>query len=174
MKGAIEGEDARRYAEHGSERSKEFDDFILKHARGRVLDLACGPGNTLALFDEATGVDVSGEMVRICTERFANKPGVRLIKASATSVPLDEDFDTVVMRMGLHHIEEKGAALDEAKRLLSPGGRFILIDKHTTPGSEPHEAMLSFEENLRLVEERFRIAVLERDGKHFLMVLHKL
>ena len=40
----------------------------------------------------------------------------------------DASFDVAVLQMVLHHAEDPERVLDEAARLLRPGGRLIVID----------------------------------------------
>jgi ArsR family transcriptional regulator len=40
----------------------------------------------------------------------------------------DNAFDTVVLQMVLHHAEDPAGAVQEATRVLAPGGRLLVID----------------------------------------------
>ena len=40
----------------------------------------------------------------------------------------DRTFDTVVLQMVLHHAEDPAGAMQEATRVLSPGGTLLVID----------------------------------------------
>jgi len=103
--------------------------------RGRYADLGVGDGMlTLMLAEVAevvTAVDLSPEMLSQLTAR-AKKQGlnnVETVEAEIEDLPLpDASHDVVVMSQALHHAREPVAALEEAGRILVPGGRLLLID----------------------------------------------
>jgi len=92
----------------------------------RVLDIACGPGYVAAAAEArgavATGVDFSSEMV---AEARAKHPGIDFREDDAEGLSLpDAGFDAVVMNFGMLHLGRPERALQEAQRVLRPGGRF--------------------------------------------------
>jgi SAM-dependent methyltransferase len=99
----------------------------LRGAPGRRLaDIGGGTGNyALALKAEGWDpvvVDRSPEMLA----RAAGK-GLETVEADAQRLPLaDESFDAATMISMLHHVEDRGLALAEARRILKPGGRLVL------------------------------------------------
>ena len=98
----------------------------------RVLDLGVGTGRTTALVRERCaeylGVDVTPEMVQIGKQRF---PDADLRVADArdlTSVCPDGAFDFVMFSFnGIDAVDHEGriAVIDEARRVLAPGGLFL-------------------------------------------------
>jgi demethylmenaquinone methyltransferase/2-methoxy-6-polyprenyl-1,4-benzoquinol methylase len=67
-------------------------------------------------------VDRSADMLA----RAAAK-GLETVEADAQRLPFeDETFDAVTMISMLHHVEDRGAALAEARRILRPEGRLVL------------------------------------------------
>jgi len=99
----------------------------LRGAPGRRLaDIGGGTGNyALALSAEGWDpvvVDRSPEMLA----RAAAK-GLQTVEADAQRLPFaDESFDAATMISMLHHVEDRGLALTEARRILKPGGRLAL------------------------------------------------
>jgi SAM-dependent methyltransferase len=99
----------------------------LKGAPGhRLADIGGGTGNyALALRREGwepVVVDRSAEMLA----RAAAK-GLETVEADAQRLPFeDESFDAAIMISMLHHVEDRGAALTEARRILRAGGRLVL------------------------------------------------
>jgi demethylmenaquinone methyltransferase/2-methoxy-6-polyprenyl-1,4-benzoquinol methylase len=99
----------------------------LRGAPGRrVADIGGGTGNyALALRREGWEpivVDRSPQMLA----RAAGK-GLDTVEADAQRLPFgDESFDAATMISMLHHVEDPGAALAEARRVLRTDGRLVL------------------------------------------------
>jgi ubiquinone/menaquinone biosynthesis C-methylase UbiE len=99
----------------------------------RVLDVACGTGMVTRLAKEhvgsgyVAGLDVNPGMLAVARNATPNGMSIAWHEASAESMPLPNDaFDVVLCQLGLQFIPDKGAALREMQRVLSPGGRLIL------------------------------------------------
>jgi ubiquinone/menaquinone biosynthesis C-methylase UbiE len=109
--------------------------LIPSGPEGRLLDIGTGTGRVLELLAprvrQALGVDASKAMLALARSRLSG-PGfahcaVRL--ADMYRLPLaDRSFDTVVLQMVLHHAEDPYGAVQEATRVLAPGGRLLIID----------------------------------------------
>lgn|GEM_PF-1271169 len=100
----------------------------LRGAPGRRLaDIGGGTGNyALALASEGWEpivVDRSPEMLA-----YAAAKGLDTLEADAQRLPFDdESFDAVTMISMLHHVEDRGAALAQARRILGAGGVLVLM-----------------------------------------------
>lgn len=111
----------------------------------RILDLGCGRGAVLMAAarrlgrGHATGVDLwqadqSGNSpgeTRRNAEREGVAPAVSLLTADMTHLPFpDAAFDVVLSSLALHNLpgESRRRAVDEAVRVLRPGGRVVLVD----------------------------------------------
>lgn len=99
--------------------------------RGRALDFGSGAGRlTRALseeFDEAVGVDISSEMVRLARELNADRPNSTFLVNVAPDLRHleDESFDFVLSLIVLQHLPTRNGILryiDEFMRVLRPGG----------------------------------------------------
>jgi ubiquinone/menaquinone biosynthesis C-methylase UbiE len=101
----------------------------------RVLDMGSGAGHmALAVAPhvaKVTGIDVTPEMVGVANA-LATERGVANVRfevGDVTALPFaDGAFDVVTSRVSAHHYADPQRALEEAWRVLAPGGRFFLID----------------------------------------------
>jgi ubiquinone/menaquinone biosynthesis C-methylase UbiE len=96
----------------------------------RVLDIGCGTGYgsaDLALnAQHVTGLDISAEALSYARERFG-RPNLRLLRSSASALPFASSvFDLVVGFEVIEHLPDWQAFLQESKRVLAPGGQFIV------------------------------------------------
>jgi SAM-dependent methyltransferase len=108
---------------------------------GKGFDLGCGDGKIMRLILEHVG---PREMVGLDLDAreagLAEASGVysRVHAASAAAIPEEsETFDFVFSNCVLEHIPDLGPVLDEAARLLKPGGDFIF----TVPSEHYRECM---------------------------------
>lgn len=105
--------------------------FALRLAGGkRVLDAGCGAGyGTAELARVAlrvTGADIAAEAVDFAREHYA-LPNLNFEQASCTALPHpDASFDLVVAFEVIEHLAEWRSLLVEARRLLAPGGQFVV------------------------------------------------
>jgi ubiquinone/menaquinone biosynthesis C-methylase UbiE len=102
---------------------------------GALLDIGTGTGRMLELFapdaDSAVGIDRSSEMLRLARVKLeaAGISGASLRQGDMYALPLpDESFDSIILHQVLHFAQQPGAAIAEAARVLSPGGRLLVID----------------------------------------------
>lgn len=122
-------------------------DGLALRGSERVLDLGCGRGAVLLLVarrltsGRAVGVDLwrtqdqSGNSID-ATRRNADADNVcdrvELHTADMSDLPFDRDsFDVVVSNIAIHNINEparRERVIDEAVRVLRPGGRVLIAD----------------------------------------------
>jgi SAM-dependent methyltransferase len=91
----------------------------------RLLDVATGPGSLAAEAAKrsarAIGIDLSPQMIELARRNY---PGIDFREADVEHLPFGNDrFDAVVCAFGLGHFPQPEAAVAEAVRILSPGGR---------------------------------------------------
>jgi len=90
----------------------------------RILDLGCGPGNTLRRLSSeghVYGFDYSLDALA-----FARSKGIqRVFSGESTALPVaSATFDCVIALDVLEHVDDDGGALAEIARVLRPGGVF--------------------------------------------------
>ena len=112
--------------------------FILKYlgsVEGKdLLDLGCGAGENSVYFAtrgaRCVAADYSPGMVEVAL-KLAQANGVavegKVVNAMAIDFP-DNTFDIVYASNLLHHIPEPAIAIQEAYRVLKPGGMFCFWD----------------------------------------------
>ncbi|MFG1706230.1 methyltransferase domain-containing protein [Nonomuraea sp. M3C6] len=94
-----------------------------------VVDVGCGAGRAVHELGErgarAIGVDVSEEMIAVARRRW---PQADFRIGDAFGLPL-EDGEVAGYRAEkvFHELADAAKALEEAKRVLAPGGRVVLI-----------------------------------------------
>jgi ubiquinone/menaquinone biosynthesis C-methylase UbiE/DNA-binding transcriptional ArsR family regulator len=101
-----------------------------------MLDLGTGTGRMLQLLahdgvERAIGLDASHSMLAVARSNLerAEVRRVDLRQGDVYSPPLDRKaFDLVVIHQVLHFLDDPARAIREAARLLSPGGRLLIVD----------------------------------------------
>lgn len=103
----------------------------------RVLDACCGTGD-LAVAARAAGAgDVVGaDFSERMLERARRKaPELEWVQADVLALPFEEaSFDAAVVGFGIRNVADLGAALDELRRVLRPGGRLGILEITTPRG----------------------------------------
>lgn len=122
---------------------KDVEAAIVRHIAEvpmeYLLDAGTGTGRMLELLaphvKRAVGVDVSPEMLAIARDRLARShiqqaqvrlaDTYRLPFASGSSL---QGFDAVLFHQVLHYLDDPGAAVIEAARVMRSGGRLLIAD----------------------------------------------
>jgi arsenite methyltransferase len=99
----------------------------------RVLDIGSGPGFLAAEMagevgsdGGVVGVDPSDSMLAMARRRGAP---VEYVAGGALALPFDDEaFDAVVATQVYEYVADMPAALAEARRVLAPGGRLLILD----------------------------------------------
>lgn len=102
---------------------------------GRAIEIGSGTGHVAAdllqqtNLAEVVGLDPSPVLVERANTLFSDKPGLTFVEGDARSTELPgESFDVVIIHTTLCHIPGPDAALEEARRLLKPGGQIAVFD----------------------------------------------
>ncbi len=124
--------DTYYYSQNGKISCRDIAEQLRELPYNSLLDVGCGTGfliDMLARERAASycGVDLSDEMIRVAKGKAI--PGAEFVEGSADRLPYpDRSFDIVTCSQSFHHYPYPQKAMQEAKRVLKPGGLYILSD----------------------------------------------
>ena len=113
----------------------------------RLVDVGCGPGiasqRARRIGAEVIGVDPAPIMLRVARARWRSDDEVTWASGTAESLPVDDGWATVVWSLStVHHWADVDAGLDEARRVLAPDGRLVVLEHrirdHAATGHAGH------------------------------------
>jgi ubiquinone/menaquinone biosynthesis C-methylase UbiE len=122
----------------------------------RVLEVACGTGIVtrhlrarLPQGSRLVATDLNPPMLDFARRKLDGVRGIEWQPADACVLPFpDGSFDVLVCQFGLMFVPDKPAALREARRVLAPGGTFLLsvwdsLERNTF-AKQAHETIAGF------------------------------
>ena len=101
-----------------------------------LIDVACGTGDVVKLYLEATKndtsilcVDPNINMIKECKDNLKNYKNIKwkVCSAERLKVP-DNSFDFYSISFGLRNVKDINKSLKEAHRVLKKGGRFLCLE----------------------------------------------
>ncbi|WP_414562420.1 MULTISPECIES: class I SAM-dependent methyltransferase [unclassified Anabaena] len=117
---------------HRDEKFVELWQAVIGSWQGKVVvDIGCGPGNVYASLKEFCGEPqfLLGVDVSLGALKMARQLGYTTVLADAQNLPFISGFaDIVVLNACLHHCDDMAKVLQEAAKLVRPGG--LLITDH--------------------------------------------
>jgi ubiquinone/menaquinone biosynthesis C-methylase UbiE len=112
---------------------------VISAAQGRVLEIGIGSGANIPFYGsssrEVIGLEPAPRLIAMA-KHASSKSGlpVTLIEGSSEAIPLDSaSVDTVVSTWTLCSIADAVVALQEMRRVLTPGGRFLFSEHGLAP-----------------------------------------
>ena len=102
----------------------------------KLIDVACGTGdiaklylNNVSKFCDITCVDPNKGMIKKGKEKLNKFKNLKWIEANAENLPISKNsFDFYTISFGLRNTKDLNKTLNEAYRVLKPGGRFLCLE----------------------------------------------
>lgn len=148
---------------------------VLGSVKDRVvLDIASGSGygtNLLAsMAKTVTGIDYSEEAIEYSKKLYKAK-NLEYIQGNAEDIPLpDNSVEVVISLETIEHIKNPEKFIKEVKRVLVPGGQFIVStpnDDEYIEGNEFHLHEFQLEELKTLIKKYFKNSEYYYQGSYF-------
>lgn len=160
--------------------SHYFSEFKVKWLRGHlgasepgaILDLGAGDGTCLSFFrsyfpgSALYGIDVSEKSIEEAAAK--NIRGAELRVYDGTSIPYPEaSFDLILVATVMHHIrfDLHAGLMNEALRVLKPGGRIFIVEHNPwNPVTRHMVNTCPFDEDAVLLKPAYSRTLLEKTG----------
>ena len=115
-------------------------DLAAVSATDRVIDVGCGPGTAVREAARrgarAIGVDPAPVMLRLAEALTPPQAGITWAEGAAENLRQPDASATVLWCVAtVHHWQDVGMGLVEARRVLAPGGRLLAIERQVRPGA---------------------------------------
>jgi demethylmenaquinone methyltransferase / 2-methoxy-6-polyprenyl-1,4-benzoquinol methylase len=127
-------------------------DLASPRTGSRALDLATGTGDIA--FDVAArgarvvGLDITLRMIELARRKAIMRPprpAVRFLVGDMLALPFPPaSFDIVTTGYGLRNVPHLEVAIDEIRRVLAPGGRFVSLDFNRPENAIVRAAYLAY------------------------------
>ena len=116
---------------------KKVVKIIGKNKPKQILDIATGTGDLAIMMaslnpDKIVGLDISAGMLEVGKQKIAkanlsNK--IEMIVGDSEKMPFDDNtFDAITVSFGVRNFENLDKGLTEIKRVLKPGGTFVVLE----------------------------------------------
>jgi ubiquinone/menaquinone biosynthesis C-methylase UbiE/DNA-binding transcriptional ArsR family regulator len=118
-----------------SEVERALLDLVPAGETSALLDIGTGTGRMLEILapraEHAVGIDTSREMLTIARVNL-ERAGLRncsIRQGDMYQLPLPgATFDTVIIHQVLHYADRPASVIEEASRVLRPGGSLLIVD----------------------------------------------
>ena len=153
---------------------KDEWEWLLKHLPPHndidVLDIGCGNGALLNALSSriklGIGVDESAAMLEKARERNADKTNLQFLRIDSPSLPFENaKFDLIISLMSFRYLDWD-PLLKEVKRVMKPGGKFLIVDMVTDPVKKS--------EYPQLVKDKLRTVIHQKTNAQFNANLQRL
>lgn len=122
----------------GSSEFEKIRRVVVAEASGIVLEIGLGPGYNFPFYKNISklyALEPSRELTEIAKTRTNSLSfPVDFLKARAENIPLpDQSVDTVVSTWTMCSVHDPRKVLEEIKRVLKTGGKFVFVDHGASP-----------------------------------------
>ena len=115
---------------------KNFIDWLNPQKNTSLIDVASGTGDIAKLYLNKINddghvycVDENKEMINLNKKKLNENKNVKWFCNNAEKLPFENNyFDYYTISFGIRNIENINIALEEAHRVLKPGGRFLCLE----------------------------------------------
>ena len=115
---------------------RTFIEWLNPSKNSKLIDVASGTGDVAKLFLDKLDysgnvccVDENEGMLNISKKKFEQINNVQWCCSKAEKLPFkDNEFDYYTISFGIRNVKNTNIALDEAFRVLKPGGKFICLE----------------------------------------------
>jgi len=122
---------------------KNFIKWLNPQMNTKLIDVASGTGDIAKLYLNKIDdngivfcVDENHGMLNLSRKRFKSSKNIKWYCNNAEKLPFDDNyFDYYTISFGIRNIDNINVALQEAYRVLKPGGRFPCLEFSTVKNS---------------------------------------
>ena len=115
---------------------KNLINMMNPHPTNKIIDVACGTGDVAQLLlnhldknCHVTCVDLNKNMIKKGRDKLEKFKNLNWIVSPAEKLPVSENlFDFYTISFGLRNTKNLNKVLEEAFRVLKPGGRFLCLE----------------------------------------------
>ncbi len=118
-------EELRPYTEFPKRLCEHLADNVFKSRQGKLLDICCGRGEFVEIYDDL-GFDTYGvDMDSVALEKGLN---VKISDVDNQDLPFEDNyFDFIVMKSAIEHMRNIYHLMENIYRVLKPGGKLIIL-----------------------------------------------
>ena len=120
------------YSKYGKISCENIYNYLKDKEYKKLLDIGCGTGYLIDMLTknheaEFTGLDLSPEMIKQANNK--NIKNAKFLEGRSDEIPFDNNtFDIITCSQSFHHYPDTDKSMQEARRILKPGGLYILSD----------------------------------------------
>ena len=115
---------------------RAFIEWLNPQKNTKLIDAASGTGDIVKLFLKKTNnagyaycVDENKGMLEISKKKLMAKKNIKWFCSNAEKLPFENNFfDYYTISFGIRNVENINNTLNEAYRVLKPGGRFLCLE----------------------------------------------
>ena len=125
------------YSKYGKISCQNICNYLKDIEYDNLLDIGCGTGYLIDMLSKNhkakyTGLDLSPKMIEECHKKKIKN--AIFVEGKSDKLPFDDNtFDVVTCSQSFHHYPETDKPLQEALRVLKPGGVYIISDTGVGP-----------------------------------------